>query len=514
LASRTFEGERELRSAVQVGNPFLEKVLIEACLELTKSEWIVGMQDLGAAGLTSAAVESAAKVGSGIDIDVNEVPRREQGMTPYEVMLSESQERMLIIVKKGHEDKVREVFGRWDLHSDIIGHVTDDSMARIREGEKVVAEVPVGLLTDPPLYRLSVRKPAWLRRLQNFNLTAIPDLTSEVYSTVLLLLLVSPNIASKEWVYRQYDHNVQNNIVVSPGDDAAVLRIKETRKGISLTNDGNGRYCYLDPYAGGAIAVAEAARNSVCVGAKPLAITDCLNFGDPEKPDVYYQLKQCVRGMAGACHALGIPVISGNVSLYNETKGVAVYPTPVVGMLGLIEDIDKRCTGGFSDEGDLVFLVGGKEGDNGLAGSEYLDAMHGIVAGKPSIDLELEKRVQRCCLSLIKQGVIKSAHDCSDGGLTVALAECSIFGDIGFKGGWEIQGRTDAALFGEVQSRIVVSLEPGKEQQLEEIATREKVPLRSLGVVGGKRFVIKGLIDLPLEQMDKAWRKGLEEALG
>ena len=514
LASRTFEQEQELRSAVQVGNPFLEKVLIEACLELTKSDWIVGMQDLGAAGLTSAAVESAAKAGSGIEIDVNKVPRREQGMSPYEVMLSESQERMLVIVKKGYEDKVRAVFERWDLHSDIIGRVTADGMAKIREGEKVVAEVPVELLTDPPLYRLSVSKPAWLRRLQSFDLAAIPDLSPNECSAVLLTLLASPNIASKAWVYRQYDHNVQNNTVVSPGDDAAVLRIKETRKGISLTTDGNGRYCYLDPYTGGAIAVAEAARNSVCTGAKPLAITDCLNFGNPEKPDVYYQLKECIRGMARACRVLDIPVISGNVSLYNETRGEAVYPTPVVGMVGLIEDIDRRCTAGFSDEGDLVFLLGGQEGTGGLEGSEYLEVRHGIVAGKPSIDLVFEKRVQRCCLSAIKRGIIKSAHDCSDGGLAVALAECCIRGSIGFKGTWEIQGRIDTTVFGEFQSGIVVSLEPGKAKELEKIATQAKVSLWRLGVVGGRRLIIAGLVDLPLEQIERVWCRGLEEALG
>jgi phosphoribosylformylglycinamidine synthase len=281
-----------------------------------------------------------------------------------------------------------------------------------------------------------------------------------------------------------------------------------------LTNDGNGRYCYLDPYTGGAIAVAEAARNTVCVGAKPLALTDCLNFGDPEKADVYYQLKECIRGMARACRLLGIPVISGNVSLYNETRGEAVYPTPVVGMLGLIEDIDKRCTAEFKDDGDQVFLLGGHDTDTGFAGSEYFEAMHGTVAGKPSIDLMLERKVQRCCLSLIEKGVVKSAHDCSEGGLAVALAECCIKGKVGFRGGWEIQGRMDAALFGEAQSRIVISINPDKVEQLQDVAEQEEVPLLRLGVVGGKRFVIRGMIDLPLEQVDTAWRKGLEEALG
>lgn len=512
LASRTFEQERELRSTVQVGNPFLEKLLIEACLELAETDWIVGMQDLGAAGLTSATVESAARSGSGMEIDLGRVPRREQGMTPYEVMLSESQERMLVIVRKGYQDKVKALFEQWELPSDIIGYVTGDGIARIKEGEKVVAEVPVKLLTEPPLYRLSCRKPIWLRQLQSFDLSPIPDLSPDECQPTLLKLLACPNIASKHWVYRQYDYQVQTNTAVPPGGDAAVLRIKDTKKAISLTTDGNGRYCYLDPYNGGAIAVAEAARNLVCTGAEPLAITDCLNLGNPEKTDVYYQLKECIRGMAGACRQLNIPVISGNVSLYNETKGKAIYPTPVVGMVGLIEDIDRHCTSGFKDEGDVVFLLGSQD-EGGLAGSEYLEVMHGLIAGKPFINLGLEKRVQRYCLSLIKEGIIKSAHDCSDGGLAIALAECCLAGDVGFRGGWGIQGRRDAALFGELQSRIIVSVAPTRAIELAERSAREGVGWGKLGVVGGKRLVIEGLVDVLLEQMAKMWHNGLDWAL-
>jgi len=512
LASRTFEEERELRSTVQVGNPFMEKLLIEACLELAETDWIVGMQDFGAAGLTSSAVESASKGGSGIDIDLAKVPRREQGMTPYEVMLSESQERMLVVVKKGYEDKVKAHFHRWELPCDIIGYVTDDGIARIREGDKIVAEAPVKLLCDPPFYRLSCRKPSWLRRLQKLDLSTVPDLSPKECQSALLRLLASPNIASKKWVYRQYDHQVQTNTVVPPGADAAVLRVKGTSKAISLTNDGNGRYCYLDPYSGGAIAVAEAARNLVCAGAQPLAITDCLNLGDPDKNDVYYQLKECIRGMAAACRQLGVPVISGNVSLYNETKGKAVYPTPVVGMVGLIENVARHCTTGFKNDGDLVFLLG-SQAEGGVAGSEYLELMSGLVAGRPSIDLELEKRVQRCCLSLIQQGIVRSAHDCSDGGLLVALAECCLAGNLGFKGNLEIQSRLDAALFGELQSRIIVSVPPAKARKLQDRAAQEGVELRKLGVVGGNRLVVEGLIDVPVEQMAAVWHNGLEAAL-
>lgn len=512
LASRTFEEQRELRSAVQVGNPFLEKLLIEACLELAETDWIVGVQDLGAAGLTSASVESASKAGSGIEIDTALVPRREEGMNPYEVMLSESQERMLVVVKRGCEEKVKTLFERWGLHSDIIGRVTDDGVARIKDGKKVVAAVPVNLLTDPPLYRVPCGKPAWLKRLQTLDLSKVADISPDECRESLLRLLASPNIASKHAVYRQYDHQVHTNTVVPPGGDGAVLRIKDTRKGIALTIDGNGRYCYLDPYNGGAMAVAEAARNLVCTGAEPLAITDCLNFGNPERPDIYYQLKECIRGMAAACRRLNIPVISGNVSLYNETKGMAVYPTPVVGMVGLIEDIEKHCTSGFKNDGDVVFLLGG-DGEGNLAGSEYLEVVHGLVAGRPLIDLDQERKVQRCCLSLIRGGAIKSAHDCSDGGLAIALAESCILGGVGFKGSWKLRGRLDEDLFGEGPSRFVVSVAPSQVARLKRVAADCGVRLTKLGVVGGKRLIIEELINVRLEDLRTTWYGALERAL-
>jgi phosphoribosylformylglycinamidine synthase II len=514
LASKTFEDERELRPTVQVGNPFMEKLLLEACLELAQTDYIVALQDLGAAGLTSSAIESASKSGSGVVIDVSKVPRREEGMSPYEVMLSESQERMLAIVKKGCEDKVKAIFDKWDLRSDIIGEVTDDGMARIKDGEKVVAEVPIELLTTPPLYRPKGIKPAWLAALQKFDLSTIPD-TGENASSILLRLLASPNIASKEWIYRQYDHQVQINTAVPPGSDAAVLRIKGTKKAIALTVDGNGRYCYLDPYTGGIIAVAEAARNLACAGAEPLAITDCLNFGNPERPEVYYQLEQCIRGMAQVCEILDIPVISGNVSLYNETRGEPVCPTPVVGMLGLIEDIDHHSTIGFKHEGDLVAMLGGDgKGTDDMGGSEYLELIHDIVVGALSIDLDLEKRVQRCCLEAIRQSIIRSAHDCSDGGLAVTLAESCIAGGIGIRGKWQIAGRIDSELFGEGQSRIVVSLEPARLGELRNLAARHRVPLKELGVAGGDHFLIKDVVDLPLAEVTGAWKSGLEKAMG
>jgi phosphoribosylformylglycinamidine synthase len=435
-------------------------------------------------------------------------------MTPYEVMLSESQERMLAIVKRGCEDKVKAIFDKWDLRSDIIGEVTDDGIARIMEGEMVVAEVPIDLLTDPPLYRPKGIKPTWLESLQNYDLSTVPDIGKDAGPT-LLRLLASPNISSKEWVYRQYDHQVQINVAVAPGSDAAVLRIKGTEKALALTADGNGRYCYLDPYLGGIIVVAEAARNLACTGAEPLAITDCLNFGNPEKTDVYYQLEQCIRGIAQACKTLAIPVISGNVSLYNETKGEPVYPTPVVGMLGLIENIERHTTTGFKNEGDLVVMLGGNGGEtNGIGGSEYLELIHNKVVGAIQVNLDLEKRLQKCCLEAIGRGIIHSAHDCSDGGLAVALAESCIAGGIGVKAKWKITGRTDTELFGEAQSRIVVSLKQSRLNDLRKLAAMHRVPLKELGSVGGKNLLIKGLVDLPLDELDDAWRNGLQRAMG
>jgi phosphoribosylformylglycinamidine synthase len=515
LASRTFEDERELRSTVQVGNPFLEKLLIEACLELAETDWIAGMQDLGAAGLTSSAVESASKGGAGIEIDVLKIPRREKGMTPYEVMLSESQERMLVVVKKGYEGKVKALFDRWELRSDIIGRVTSDGLTRIREGRKIVAEVPVNILSSSPVYRKRVKKPEWLNKLQSFDVNSIPDLPRKKAKTALLRLLASPNIASKRCVYRQYDHQVGNNTVVFPGSDAAVLRIKGTKKAISLTTDGNGRYCYVNPYLGGVIAVAEAARNLACSGAQPLAVTDCLNFGNPERDDVYYQLKECIAGMARACRELKIPVISGNVSLYNETRGEAIYPTPVVGMVGLIEDVDKRCSSGFKNEGDLVFLLGdGNTVDGSIGSSEYLELMHGMIKGNPHIDLEMEKRLQRCCLEAIRRGFINSTHDCSEGGLAVALAESCLANGLGFVSyEWDMEGRLDAALFGEAQSRIVVSIAPKSSWKLQKLADRYQISATKLGVVGGKRFTLKGYMDLSLKEIGEAWWGGLEKLL-
>ena len=476
LASRSDPHARfdELRPAVQVGNPFLEKILMEGCIDLAQNhrEWIVGIQDLGAAGLTSACVEAASRGASGVIIDVEKVSRREEGMTPYEVMLSESQERMLFIVRQGCEAEVVALCERWELPCSVIGRVTDDGVARICDGEREVAAVPVQLLTGAPAYTQEAYRPEELDQLQALDAEDLPDLRPGEVETALLRLMADANIASRRWVHRQYDQSVLNNTVVGAGGDAAVLRIPGTSKGIALATDGNGRYCYLDPYAGGAIAIAEALRNIVCTGATPLAVTDCLNFGNPERPEVYWQMREVMRGMAAACMALSVPVVSGNVSLYNETAGRGIYPTPVIGALGLLDEVGKRITLA-PDDGDELFILGGSlEGvASSLGGSRYLEVAHGLFAGRPSIDLEAEARSQGVVLAAASAGLISAAHDCSDGGLAVALAEMAVAAGCGVDAtAIEARGRLDALLFGESQGRILLAVRPGAGKELASIA--------------------------------------------
>ena len=518
LASQTFEESREeLRPTVQVGNPFLEKVLIEACLELVGSGNYVGLQDLGAAGLASASVEAADKSGRGLDLNVGVVPRRDSNMTPYEVMLSESQERMLVIAKPAQVKAVRRIFGRWDLDVTEIGTVTGDEIVKVRDGDRQQADLPIGLLTDPPLYRLTGVKPAWLDELQARDFSNLP-IPGRSVETLLLDLLASPNIASKRWVYRQYDHHVQINTVVEPGaGDAAVLRLPNTRRGLAVATDGNGRLGYLNPYVGGVIAVAEACRNVACVGGDPIALTDCLNFGNPERAEVYYQLEESVRGIADAARAFGVPVVSGNVSLYNESCGDAIYPTPVIGALGVLEDATRRAGIDFAGTGDAVVLLGVETlrwDPASLAGSEYLERVHGEVAGNPTIDLELEVAVQRTCRRLVREGVARSAHDVSEGGLAVALAECCILGGVGFELTATLPDRWDAALFGEPQSLIAVSVKPGDISRIAGIADEEGVPIITLGCVGGDalRLGAAGGVSgtIPVGELAAAWYGGIE----
>ncbi|MEX1194116.1 MAG: phosphoribosylformylglycinamidine synthase subunit PurL [Dehalococcoidia bacterium] len=517
LASRTDPSARfeEMRPAVQVGNPFLEKMLLEACLDLAHNhaDWVTGIQDLGAAGLTSSAIESANRGGTGIVIDVAKVPRREEGMTPYEVMLSESQERMLIIVRKGHEGDVAALFERWEVPTAIIGHVTDDRMVHLRDAEREVGTLPIELLVEAPEYtREGVPSPE-LYEMESLDLTVLADVADA--GAVLLRLLAIPNITSKRWIHRQFDQSVLGNTVIAAGADAAVLRIKGTPKGIAVATDGNGRYCHIDPYRGASIAVAEAARNVVCVGAQPVAVTDCLNFGNPERSHVYHQMEAVVHGIAEACNALGTPVISGNVSLYNETGEQPVYPTPVIGMLGIIDDVTLHCTMAPS-VGDHLFLLGSlvEQPLASLGGSEYLRREHGLVGGHINIDLQLEERVQRTVLAAIRQGIATAAHDCSDGGLAVALAEMCFAGNAGLDAAAAVMGhRIDATLFGEAQSRIVVAVRLEKREELLRTAEMGSVPLQYIGeVTEGDRFRL-GPIDVAIADLRDTYENGLERAL-
>jgi phosphoribosylformylglycinamidine synthase len=517
----------ERRPAVQVGNPFTEKLLIEACLELRDTGWIVGMQDLGAAGLTSSSVETAHKGHCGIALDVLHIARRESGMTPYELMLSESQERMLVVARRGNERQVQEVFARWGLHSDIIGHVIEEPVIRIKEGQQIVAEIPTNLLTDEvPLYvREGVAAPEMEQRwAYDYGKLSLPARLSDA----LLELLASPDLCSRWDIFRQYDHMVGANTLIPPGSDAAVLRVRDeegncTGKAIALTTDGNGRLCYLDPYHAGALAVAEAARNLVCTGARPLALTNCLNFGNPEKADVYYQLEQAIEGMSAAARALETPVISGNVSLYNESFGQPIYPTPVVGMVGLLEG-ETPLPAGFQREGDVVTLLGAWEpAPEDLGGSSYLQVLHRQVAGRPpALDLERERAVQRLCLEAYQAGLLRSAHDCSDGGLAVALAESCIWGDLGItaegdllpaSGTEPVDLKMLAFCFGEAPSRIVVSLSAENWAKLNALAESAGVPARRLGIVGGSALSLGQALTVPLADLARAWRRGLGDAL-
>ena len=513
------DASEERRPAVQVGNPFMEKLLLEACVELAEQhgDWIEGLQDLGAAGLTSSAVEAAARAGTGIDIDVARVPRREAGMTPDEVMLSESQERMLVIPKAEHLDDVLALFRRWELHADVIGEVTDDGYTTIRDGETIAARIPVALLTDPPQYELEGERPPDLDRRQAVDLGALPDCSDPTGD--LLALLASPNLASRRWIYRQYDHEVLTGTVVPPGGDAALIWLKGSQRALAVATDCNGRLVELEPRVGAACAVAEAARNVVAVGATPVAVTDCLNFGNPERPAIAYQIEQSILGLADACRVFGTPVVSGNASLYNETPAGPVLPTPTVGMLGLLDDVERRLTLAIR-EGDELLLIGAPlaQPAETLAGSEYLASRHGLVAGLPAIDLDLEARVQRLVLDANAAGLLSAAHDCADGGLAVALAECCLAGSVGLDAREaELGPRLDAALFGEAQSRFIVGV-PDSEARvaLEALAAEAGVPASAIGVASGAgedARVQLGPVDASLSALREAHEGGLPRAL-
>ncbi|SIT92858.1 phosphoribosylformylglycinamidine synthase subunit PurL [Edaphobacillus lindanitolerans] len=498
------EDSDEKRPAVQVGDPFMEKLLMDACIELVKSDALVGIQDMGAAGLTSSSAEMASKAGYGVEMNLDLVPQRETGMTAYEMMLSESQERMLIVVKKGREEEINELFHKYGLDAVAIGRVTDDKMLRLYHNGEVVAEVPADALAEEaPVYHKPSAEPQYFR---DFQAMAAAEPKVEDLGGTLVSLLQQPTIASKEWVYDQYDHQVRTSTVVKPGSDAAVVRVRGTDKALAMTADCNSRYIYLDPETGGKIAVAEAARNIVCSGGKPLAITDCLNFGSPERTDIFWQIEKSADGISDACRALDAPVIGGNVSLYNERSGEAVYPTPTIGMVGLVEKLDHVTTQHAKEAGDQVYLIG--ETHTEFGGSELQKLTDGKISGKsPAIDLGVEAARQEALLSAIRDGLVRSAHDLAEGGFAVALAE-KLFGTEGLGADVEITGSPITALFSETQSRFLVTVKP---EDAEKFGQRVKDAKHIGTITDDARLVIRSadagtLIEEEINRLETAWK--------
>jgi len=518
MASAEFDDtSAEKRPAVQVGDPFMEKLLLEACLEVMKTDALVGIQDMGAAGLTCSTCEMGSRGGAGVDIDVSLVPQRETGMTPYEIMLSESQERMLMVVKRGREAEVERIFEKWDLHAVRVGEVTTDGRLRVRNHGVVVADIPNRSLTDDaPLYRRPMTEPAYIKEAQQLSLPSLG--TPAAPADVFMRLLASPTIASKRWVYRQYDHMVRTNTLVIPGMGAGVVRVKGTRRALAMSVDCNGRFVYLDPFAGAQLAVAEASRNVACAGAAPIGATNCLNFGNPEKPDIMWQFARAVEGMGAACRALDIPITGGNVSLYNETDGRAVLPTPVLGVLGLIDAAETVVRRAFRSEGDVIVMLG--ETRDELGGSEYLKVMHGLIRGvPPALDLKREAALQRVLVEGAASGIVRSAQDCSEGGFAVTVAECCIGTGLGARvdiASVASAGRFGdiATLFAESASRVVVSVAAAREAELLSIASRQQLPARRIGVVAGDRVRIaidgRTVIDEPLGTIERPWSTAIE----
>jgi len=518
MASEEFgEEAQSKRPTVQVGDPFLEKLLLEACLEAMRAGAIVGIQDMGAAGLTSSSCEMGARASNGVEIDIELVPQRETGMTPYEIMLSESQERMLIVAAKGREREVVDIFKKWELDAVVIGHVTDDGHLRVKNSGQIVADIANVALTDEaPVYHRPLEKPADGPPIE---VAQIETSNAELDST-FMRIIAQPTIASKEWVYRQYDHMVRTNTVVLPGSDAAVIRVKEKRRGLAMTLDSNARYCQVDPRAGARLVVAEACRNLIVSGARPLALTNCLNFGSPERPEVMWQFSEVIDGMAEACEVFGTPVTGGNVSFYNETDGRGIHPTPVIGMVGIVDDSRHITTQWFKGDDHAIILLGTTSNDLGV--SEYAVAMLGGLEGRvPQLDLELERRVQEACLKIIQAGLVESAHDCSDGGLAVAIAE-SCFSSYGREAvGCEVNlvGELSAAalLFAETPSRIVVSAVDSNVAQILDIAHALTVAATVIGRTKGKRLTIgvngEQVSDRRVAEVESVWRSMLGSTL-
>jgi len=517
MASATFdETAAERRPTVQVGDPFTEKLLLEACLEAMGTGAVVGIQDMGAAGLACCTSEMPARAGTGMDVELARVPQRETAMTPYEILLSESQERMLLVAARGREEEVTRIFAKWELDAVEIGRVTAGGTLTARLDGEVVAHVPVDLLADGPKYTKPVARPAWQDEAERFDPFTLPEPAD--YAAALVELCGSPTLASKEWTCRQYDQQVGTNTLVLPGSDAAVLRVKGTRRALALATDGNGRQVFLDPRVGAALAVCEAARNVSCAGGEPLGLTDCMNFGSPERPEILWQFAEAIEGIALACRALEIPVVGGNVSFYNETSGQAILPTPIIGVVGLLEDAERRATQWFKGAGHRVALLGPDRVS--LGGSEYLWTAHRRLAGRLApLDLPLERRIQGAVRAAVRAGLVTAAHDCSEGGVAVALAECCVTGrePVGCEATLEGGGRADLVLFGEGPSRVVVSVEEARAQEFEGLMAESAIPWRWLGATGGERLTLrvgtKTIVDVAVDRVDRAWRSGFERHL-
>ena len=517
FASEELTEETESKkSNVQVGDPFTEKLLLEASLELAGKDWLVGMQDMGAAGITCSCSEMSAKGKSGIKINLDLVPLREKHMNAYEIMLSESQERMLVVVKKGNEQKLKDIFNKWELDCTEVGVVTETGNLEVFHQEELVANIPTESLVlggDAPQYDMPYKVPSYLNEINIYNVDKY-ELLNDLNSN-LLELLSNPNIASKSYVYNQYDSTVRTNTVLGPGSDSAVIRIKNTKKGLSVSTDCNGKYVYLNPRQGAMMAVAEAARNVVCTGAKPLAITNCLNFGNPQDPEIYWQFREAVLGIGDMCRILNTPVTGGNVSFYNETVHSAVYPTPVIGMVGFIEDISNYMTMDFKNEGDLIVAIGNI--NPSLGGSTYLrqfyDRVEGPLSNFNTVD---EVNVQNLCFDLINQKIINSAHDVSDGGISVALAESVIFSknNLGAEINIEHKMRIDELLFGECSSLILVSLNEAKLYDLVHLSKEHDVRTQTIGkVVNNGKFIINDSVNLTKKQLSKVYNTSFSKIM-
>ncbi len=492
------------RPSVQVGDPFTEKLLLEATLEIIKNDWLIGIQDMGAAGISCSTSEMSAKGTSGMNINLDKVPLREEGMSAYEIMLSESQERMLCVVKKGYEAKVKSVFEKWDLHCEIIGEVTENkNLIIFYEGNKK-AEIPAFELVlggGAPIYKRETKEPSYLNALRNIDFTKLPE--DRDLTETFLKVFSSPNIVSKRWVYEQYDSMVRTNTIVGPGCDSAVVLIKDTNKALAVKTDCNGRYVYLNPEEGTKIAVAESARNIVCSGGVPLGITNCLNFGNPYKPEVYWQFAKAIKGMGDACRFFNTPVTGGNVSFYNESPGSSVYPTPTIGMVGLIENLKDITTSYFKEFGDLIYVLG--EDFEELGGSEYLKVVHGKVMGdSPKINLSIEKKLQDILLGLIKAGIVRSAHDISEGGIATAIAECCIMNNekrIGADINIPIKTRADFSFFSESQSRIIVSIDEKSREKFEKNLKDKQQYFILLGKTGGGSLKVNNKMEIDINKL-------------